>query len=32
MLATGVADYADSMAAIKKLVYEDKILTMDEVL
>lgn len=32
MLATGVADYADSMAAIKKLVYENKILTMDEVL
>ena len=32
MLATGVADFADSMAAIKKLVYEEKVLTMDEVL
>lgn len=32
MLATGVADFADSMAAIKKLVYEDKKLTMEQVL
>lgn len=32
MLATGVADFADSMAAIKKLVYEEEALSMDELL
>lgn len=30
--STGIADLADSMAAIKKLVYEDKKLTMDELI
>lgn len=29
---TGLADYADSMAAVKKLVYEDKVFTMDQLI
>ena len=29
---TGVADMADSLAAVKKLVYEDKVFTMDQLL
>ena len=32
LLATGIADLADSMAAVKKLVYEDQEITMDELL
>lgn len=32
LLVTGVADYADSMAAIKKLVYEEKKISMDELI
>lgn len=29
---TGVADMADSLMAVKKLVYDDKLITMDELL
>lgn len=32
LLATGIADLADAMAAVKKLVYEDQEITMDELL
>jgi len=32
ILTTGIADLADSMIAVKKLVYEDGVLTMDELL
>ena len=32
LLVTGVADYADSMAAVKKLVYDDKKITMAELI
>lgn len=30
LLVTGIADFADSMAAIKKLVYDEQEITMDE--
>ena len=30
LIWTGLADYADSMAAVKKLVYEDKACTLEE--
>ena len=30
LIWTGLADYADSMAAVKKLVYEDKTCTLEE--
>ena len=29
---TGITDLADSLAAVKKLVYEDKAITMDELI
>ena len=32
ILAEGIADAADSLAAIKKYVYEDKLFTMDELI
>ena len=32
LLATGIADLADSMAAVKKLVYEDGVISMDTLL
>ena len=32
ILAEGIADAADSLAAIKKYVYEDKMFTMDELI
>ncbi|MFC1950419.1 glycyl radical protein [Chloroflexota bacterium] len=30
--ATGIADLADSLAAVKKLVFEEKVLTMDQLM
>lgn len=32
LLATGIADFADSMAVIKKFVYEEQSLTMDQLI
>lgn len=32
LLVTGIADLADSMAAVKKLVYDEKRITMDELI
>lgn len=30
LIGTGIADLADSLAAVKRLVFEEKVLTMDE--